>query len=313
MAELAASVVGISGVVGVLQNLLQCYRDFLTARDFGDDYAYLKLRTALLENSTTTWGAAVGLIDEHGAPGNKFLVARPTEENARLVETTLRLIHERLEATNAQLATYTSNTPVTQAPPAGAVALIDKPSSMTRAADKLHRIVHRYRDEQHPGTLNRTIWALVDKTRLDDNLNQATKLMDRLNADFAPVNQKLQLDRYCQEIKDLELDAEEVKAVRENARDQLSQRVLQMLENERLTGNRFQNMQFSGDGSVNVGDYYDKDWSGGSIAVPQRNDTYDGVSVTDNAFLNVGNTYGGVSPFQARFASRQARNGGSAS
>lgn len=48
MAETAATIVGIAGIVGVLQNLLQCYRDFLTARDFGDDFAILQVRAALL-------------------------------------------------------------------------------------------------------------------------------------------------------------------------------------------------------------------------------------------------------------------------
>ncbi|KAI3335867.1 hypothetical protein F4824DRAFT_500354 [Ustulina deusta] len=43
MAETAATIVGIAGIVGVLQNLLQCYRDFLTARDFGDDFAILQV------------------------------------------------------------------------------------------------------------------------------------------------------------------------------------------------------------------------------------------------------------------------------
>jgi hypothetical protein len=96
MAE-AATAIGITGVVGVLQSLLECYKVFLTARDFGDDYAILQLRAALLENSITTWAIAVGLIDESGVPCNKFLVARPTEHNAMLVEATLALIRKQLD------------------------------------------------------------------------------------------------------------------------------------------------------------------------------------------------------------------------
>ncbi|KAJ2996237.1 hypothetical protein NUW58_g1037 [Xylaria curta] len=136
--------------------------------------------------------------------------------------------------------------------------------------------------------------------------------MDRLNADFAPVDQKRQHDRYCQGIKDLELAPEELKEVKNLARDQLSQTVLKRLEEERITGNRFGQMQVTKDGTVNIGDYYEGNWTGGSIAVSRGNDVYENVSVTDTAFVNIGNNFGGKSPVQIRLeqlqVSRQARH-----
>ncbi|RYP08518.1 hypothetical protein DL764_001849 [Monosporascus ibericus] len=325
MAETAATAIGITGIVGILQSLLQCYKDFLTARDFGDDYAILQLRAALLENSTTTWAIAVGLIDDSGAPCNKFLVARPTEENTRLVEATLGLIREKLDAANDELATYTSDESTspdistvekTPCPPTGAVSPNDKPSKMKRAANKLHRMVHRQHDEQHPGTLKRTVWTLVDKARLEDALNKVTILVDRLNTDFAPVNQKQQLDKYCQDIKDLKLSEEELTEIRNTAGDRLSQRALKMLENERLTGNRFIGMNVTKEGTVNIGDHYDKDWKGESMTRQQgHNDLYENLSATDTAFISIGDHFGGKSPVQMRLqqlqAAAQAKSGAS--
>jgi hypothetical protein len=108
--------------------------------------------------------------------------------------------------------------------------------------------------------LKRTVWVSVDKARLENVLNTVTTLVDRLNSGFAPVDQKQQLGRYCQDIKDLKLSEDELGVVGKIAGDRLSQRVLRMLENERLTGNRFVRITITKEGTVNIGDSYDKDW-----------------------------------------------------
>ena len=317
MAEVAATAIGIAGVVGVLQSLLQCYKDFLTARDFADDYAILQVRTALLENSTTTWAVSVGLIDESGAPLNKFLVAFPTEKNAKLVETALTLIRKQLDAANNELSIYTIDEENT-----GALAVStevanpkDTPSKMKRVANKLHRMAHRQHDAQHPGTLKRTEWALVSKERLEGTLNTVTTLVDRLNTDFAPVDQKTQLDKYCEDFKSLKLDDDELREVEKIAGDILSQKLLKMLENERLTGNRFKEMSITKEGMVVIGDHYDENWKGQGVSrQPARNDHFEQMSVTDQAFVSIGDTFGGKSPVQIRLeqmAARKAQGGGS--
>ncbi|KAI1137359.1 prion-inhibition and propagation-domain-containing protein [Hypoxylon sp. FL0543] len=318
MAEAAATAIGIAGVLSVLQSVLQCYKDFLTARDFAHDYATLQLRAALLENSITSWAVAVGLIDDSGVPCGKFLVARPTENNAKLVEMTLELIRERLDAANNELANYTSNAPTSQdvsnAEESPAVSQNDKPSRLKRAANKLHRMAHRQHDEQHPGVLKRTQWALVNKAHLEDTLNKVTALVDRLNTDFAPVNQKNQLDKYCQDIKDLKLSEEDLREIGATAGDRVFRTVLKMLECERVTGNRFVGMNITKDGTVNIGDHYDKDWDGTNMVRQQgRNDTFENLSVTDMAFVNIGDNFGGKSAVQIRLeqqqAARQAKSG----
>lgn len=324
MAEIAATAIGIAGVVGVLQGLLQCYKTFLTARDFGDDYATLQLRVALLENSTMTWAIAVGLIDESGVPCNKFLVVRPTENNVRLVESTLKLIRRQLDAAIEELAKYTDDAPTPHdesnaeepLPRLTGVARPNvKPSMVKGVANKLHRTMHRQHDERHPGTFNRTIWALVDKARLDDVLNTVTKLVDRLNTDFAPVDQKQQLDRLCENLKELRMSGEELEVIRKSAGDELSQRVLKMLENEHRTGNKFVGMKITKEGMVNIGDHYDRDYKGEGMVRQQRhNDAYEDLHITDRAFFNRGDTFGGKSAVQIRLeqmqAPRQANSGG---
>ncbi|KAJ6256374.1 hypothetical protein Dda_8874 [Drechslerella dactyloides] len=322
-----ATAIGIAGAVGVLQSLLQCYKDFLTARDFDDDYAILQLRAALLENSTTTWSIAVGLIDESEAPRNEFLVARPTESNVKLVQQTLTLIRDQLNAANDELETYTTLTAPSPGQDAqaargsspltsGATAASrsdDTISKRKRVANKIHRMVRRQHDEQHPGTLKRTVWALVDKARLENVLNKVTTLVDRLNTDFAPLEKKKQLTKCCEDIQSLKLSEEELKAIEEAAVDKLSQNVFKILENERLTGNKFIETHVAEDGSMNIGDYYDNDWKGNSVVRQQsRNDTYESLSVKGTAFVNIGDTFGGKSAVQIRLeqmqAARMARN-----
>lgn len=317
MAEVAATAIGIAGVVSVLQSLLQCYKDFLTARDFADDYAILQLRAALLENSTTTWAVSVGLIDESGVALNKFLVALPTEKNAKLVQTTLGLIRKQLDTANDELSAYTSDEENADALTVSTEVANpkDAPSKMKRVANKLHRMAHRQHDAQHPGTLKRTEWALVSKERLEGTLNKVTTLVDRLNTDFAPVDQKTQLDKYCEDFKGLKLGEDELREVEKTAGDILSKKLLKMLENERLTGNRFKDMRVTKEGMVVIGDHYDENWKGQGVSrQPARNDNFETISVTDEALLSIGDTFGGKSPVQIRLeqmAARRAQGGGS--
>lgn len=107
MAEAVATAAGIGGLVGVLQSLLECYKDFLTARDFADDFAVCQLRAALLENSTTTWAVAVGLQHESGRPRNEFLVKPPTNKKIVLVQAALELIRNQLQTATQEVDTYT--------------------------------------------------------------------------------------------------------------------------------------------------------------------------------------------------------------
>jgi hypothetical protein len=123
-------------------------------------------------------------------------------------------------------------------------------------------MVRRQHGGQHPGTFKRIVWALFDKARLENVLNTVSTLMDRLNSDFAPVDQKQQLGRYCQDIRDLRLSGDELGLIGKTAGDRLSQRVLKMLENERLTGNRFAAITITKEGTVNIGDHYAKEWKG---------------------------------------------------
>ncbi|KAH7327751.1 prion-inhibition and propagation-domain-containing protein [Stachybotrys elegans] len=321
MAETAATAAGIAGIVGVLQSLLQCYKDFLTARDFGDDFALCQLRAALLENSTVTWAIAVGLQHESGEPRNEFLVQRPTEKNATLVRLTLDLIRKWLGHANEELDIYTTEGAATEDDASveevavGAESPGDRPSRVKRFANKIHRTAHRQHDNEHPGTLKRTTWALVDKARLEATLDKVTTLVDRLNTDFAPVDQKRQLDQYCEVVKELKLSDEELRELGAEIGDKIFKTVVKMLQNERATGDRFLKMQVTKEGTVNIGDYYDTDWKGDGQRQSSRNDTFEELSVTDTAFVNIGDNFGGKSPLQIRLeqqqeAARRAQSGG---
>ncbi|KAK6355523.1 hypothetical protein TWF696_004622 [Orbilia brochopaga] len=268
VSETTTATIGDSGIVGVLQSLLQCYRNFLTAHDFGDELAILQLRAALLENSTTAWAIAVGIIDEQEYPQNKFLVARPTENNARLAKETLASVCEQLNLANEEL---------------------------TR------------RLKQGP----------TDKTRLENALNKATTLVDRLVTDFAPVEQNQQLEVFCERIKELKLREGDLKELQKRKIDQFSHRALKSLEDKRAAGSRFININVTKDATVNIGDYYDKDWKYDGVRRQQgHSDTYEVISVTDKAFVNIGDSFGGNHPVWTRLEQMQAarskgpKNGG---
>ncbi|WYZ43759.1 hypothetical protein EsH8_VII_000195 [Colletotrichum jinshuiense] len=303
-AETVATAVGISGIVSVLQSLLQCYKDFLTARDFGDDFAVCQLQAALLENSTVTWAIAVGLQHESGEPRNEFLIHKPTKERVALVRMALKLIRTQLEVANKGLDAYTTEGIPSSA--TDAESPNNKASKMTRIANKVHRTVHRQHDAEHPGTLKRTTWALVDKAWLKATLDKVTTLVDRLNTDFAPVNQKQQLDQYCRVVKELKLSDEELRELGAAVGDQMFKTVVKMLQHERATGDRFVGMKVTKEGTVNIGDYYDKDWKGDIQRQPSQNNTFEEFSVTDTAFVNIGDNFGGKSPIQVRLQQQQA-------
>lgn len=325
MAETVATATGIAGIISVLRSLLQCYNDFLTARDFEEDLAICQLRVALLENSTVTWAIAVGLRHESGEPRDELLVEQPTEKRAFLVQATLNLIHTQLQSAILQLDTYTTIEPVPEdgdgaleSPSAGAIAenaYSDKSAMLKRFAAKVHRSIHRQHSAEHPGTLKRTTWALVDKARLEATLDKVTTLVDRLNTDFAPVDQKSQLDLYCEVVKEAKLSEEELKNIGETAGDCVFKTVVTLLNQERATGNRFMGIEVSADGTLNIGDYYDKGWNGGAPRQGSRNDVFQNLRVKDRAYVNIGDQFGGKSPMQVRLeqmeAARQARGTGS--
>ena len=309
MAETAATASGIAGLVGVLQSLLQCYKEFLTARDFVDDFAVCQLRAALLENSTITWAIAVGLQNENGEPRNEFLVHQPTDSRAKLVKAALELTRKQLDIANKEVDAYTTEEKFDGEEESGehssASEVDERPSKMRRMAMKLHRTVHRQHDAEHPGTMKRTTWALIDKGRLEATLDKVTTLVDRLNTDFAPVDQKQQLEQYCGAVKKFQLSDQELTDIGAAVGDQVFKTVVKMLQHERATGDRFVGMKVTKEGTVNIGDYYDKEWKGSSQRLPSKNDTYEKMSVTDTAFVNIGDNFGGKNPIQMRFEQQE--------
>jgi hypothetical protein len=66
MAEIAATVVGIAGVAGVLQSIVRGSKPILIARDFDSDFETREIVFKLLLNSLNTWEVSVGLTDLSG-------------------------------------------------------------------------------------------------------------------------------------------------------------------------------------------------------------------------------------------------------
>ncbi|KAF3931306.1 hypothetical protein ABW19_dt0202813 [Dactylella cylindrospora] len=312
MAETAATVVGIGGAVAVLQSLLKAYNDFLTARDFPEDFAFAQLRVALLDNATTTWAIAVGLIDESGSKRGEFLVPQPTESRINLVEETLELIQMRLGTASGYLDQYPSDEAAPQDGSGtetshGSGVNPERGSLKAKVANRLRRMFHQPRDPQHPGTLKRTKWTLIDKNRLDGLLDKITQLVDRLNADFVPDNWKQQLNKYYADIKELGWTEEELEVIGGITADRVSKKVLERLRTERLTSNTYE--EFNVDGSVmNVGNHVSENWTGEvpefRLGDPNR---FGNVNLKNGSVANIGHTFGGESPAQSAMKMLAAR------
>ncbi|KAJ6783958.1 hypothetical protein PWT90_05657 [Aphanocladium album] len=188
---------------------------------------------------------------------------------------------------------------------------------MQRVASKVHHSIHRQHETKRPRTIERTAWALVDKAALEATLNKITTLVGRLNSDFAPVDQRQQLNQSYEIFKELKLSDEELRQLGAEAGDRISRTVVTMLQGEQATGNRFVGIKVAEDGTVNIGDYYEESWKGQAQRQAHRNDTFEELSVTGAAFVNIGDSFGGKSPMQMRLeqweGAKRAVSGGSAS
>jgi hypothetical protein len=67
--------------------------------------------------------------------------------------------------------------------------------------------------------------------------------VDRLNTDFAPIDQKQQHEQYCEVVKGLKLSDQHLTDIGTAVGDQVFKTVVKMLQHERTTGDRFAGMK----------------------------------------------------------------------
>ena len=298
MAETAATAIGIAGAASVLQSLLQCYKDFLVARDFGRDYETRVVRLDLLQLSVKNWGIVVGLIDDSGTPQQQFRVSQPTEESVKAVKRSITHIKRLFEDANKALDEYKQESPMAPEPHESQqndqVAIEDN-KRWKAISRKIHRTVHREHDQQHPGTIKRGQWALLDKERIDELVDDITAIVDRLQTDFPPVDKEQQLGLYHTEILKMGLTDEELVILKNIAKstDTLLEKVTDMTVKERETGNSYKNFETTDDATVIMGDYVSdgQKRSGGG-------NEYTDIKTARGALTLAGNTFGGKSPFE---------------
>jgi hypothetical protein len=299
MADVAATAIGIASAVSVLQSLLQCYKDFHTAREYPDDFEFLQIEALLLHESTRRWAIAIGFINEDGSDLKQFKIAHPTQENIKLIELALKRIKKELDRANEDL-NDTLDTPADAEDDApagdGKTGSNPKGKLSKKAKAKLIDLVHRPKDPQHPGLIKRVHWAAIGKEQLEKYLDRVTKLRDNLESTFPPDNVESLATSYTQDIKSLEMTEDDLKAIAQYATDSLSQQVLLLVENERQTGNLFKNVDVSEEGRLQFGDEFAKDWTGKDFVKPISSKSHvKGLTVKGKAGVLVGDTYGGKS------------------
>ena len=297
MAEVAATAIGIAGAVSVLQSLLQCYKDFHTAREYPDDFEFLQIEALLLHESTRRWAIAIGFINEDGSDLRQFKIAHPTQKNIQLIELALKKIKRELDRANEDLDD-TFDTPADAGDDHlagdGKTGSDPKGKLSKKAKAKLMELVHRPKDPQHPGLIKRVHWAAIGKERLEKYLDQVTKLRDNLESTFPPDNIGSLATSYTQDIKSLEMTEDDLMAIAQYATDKLSQQVLLLVENERQTGHLFKNVDMSEGSRLQFGDEFAKDWTGKDFVKPISSESHvDRLTLKGKARVLVGDTHGG--------------------
>lgn len=318
MAELAATVLGIAGVASVLQNLLQCYKDFVTARDFPESFTTLMLRAALLENSTRSWAEAVGLMDHSGAPLETFLIECPTEKNVRLAARTLTRIEELMKYANKTLNEYHfGGEPL---PPEILKSSFskdeEKDSRRRKIFQKLSRATRTSPYESSNMVRRRISWSLLDKEDLETTLADVTMLLDRLNNDFKPKSLETQIKVYLSSLQGLGIEAEEMQLIAGVAVDKVSQSVAALAiegHGTGTTGSTFERIVLDKQAMLHVGDNVAQGFvlEGGGL-LPSSKNLFKAIEGSDQSLICIGNQYGGKSPVEIMYERMMGTMGASA-
>ncbi|KFY12299.1 hypothetical protein V492_03967 [Pseudogymnoascus sp. VKM F-4246] len=302
MAEVAATALGIAGVAAVLQNLLQCYKDFARARDFPSDLTTLMLQASLLGNSTRSWAEAVGLIDHSGAPLNTFLIEHPTEKNAILAARTLSHIRELMNDANSILNQYHIGEWPLAANGVGKSPTKEEGNESRRRKilQKLSGTTSRTRKFESSNMIRRRVaWSLLDKEGLEKKLSEITTLLDRLNTDFKPMNPEIQIMLYHSSLQGMGIETEEMEIIAGVAVDKMSQSVAEFAHEARPTGSTFERIILNRQATLHQGDFVAPDYvTSGQEKSISSNNLFKVIEGSDQALISIGNQYGGKSPME---------------
>lgn len=318
MAELAASVLGIAGVASVLQNLLQCYKDFLRARDFPQSLTTLMLRATLLENSTRSWAEAVGLMDHSGAPLNMFLIEHPTKENAQLAAQTLSHIQRLMNNANETLNEYNfAEEPRALAHIRSSFAKEEESDSRRRKIlQKFSRAIPRTSSHESSRIVRRRVsWSLLDEERLEKTLSEVTVLLDRLNTDFKPKDPETQMTGYQSSLQSLGIEKEEMQIIATMAVDKVSRAVAALSTKgyaTGATGSTVDKIVLNEQAALYQGDSVAPGYViSGKEHLLSSNNVIKVIEGNGQSLVCIGNQYGGRSPMEMMHERILAAMGGS--
>ncbi|OBT68963.1 hypothetical protein VE03_01401 [Pseudogymnoascus sp. 23342-1-I1] len=307
MAEVAATAIGIAGLVSVLQNLLQCYKVFAKGRDFPRDLTTLMLQAALIDNSTRSWAEAVGLIDRSETPGNSFLIKNP-KENAVLAIATLKHMEQLMIDANKTLDEYNfSEEPLAPEEVGSSLAKEEASDNKRKVLQKLSRVASRISLQESPNMARkRMAWSLGGKESLEKKLGAVTKLLDHLNTDFKPINPDIQMRIYRSSLEGLGIEQEEMVliarvAVAQVEFDQVSRKFAASVIDRQATttSNTFDRIKLTNQAMLNRGDFVDSGYvsTGGEPRGSSKN-VFKVIEGGDQTMIIIGNQYGGKSPME---------------
>jgi len=170
----------------------------------------------------------------------------------------------------------------------------------------MKRTFRQEHDQQHPGTVKRTTWALVSKERIEKSVQNITNLVAQLQFNFKPLDTNKQYDSYETEIKTMGLADDELATLTNIAGtvDKILKQVAEKTIQERNASNSF---EVSDNGIWTAGDYYAPDFDPSKIRTNARGSHFDNfnIKVGGDAVATTGTQYGGKTAVQLKLEQRE--------
>ncbi|EPS36627.1 hypothetical protein H072_9853 [Dactylellina haptotyla CBS 200.50] len=277
MAEVIGLIIGgvsLATLFSAVIGLCECVH---FGKSFGQDYEIALTRLSIVRLRLSRWAAAIQEQEQDLA----------TVKDGEIALGTLEQIRQLFEGARELSLKYEGNT-----------ALYDPIDGTGRDIRKLVSTVRKVvsQRQKNTRTFRKTVWAVYDKERFNKLLDDVTKLVDGLVELFPAPTLAEKQESLCEEDLDLlivqnNIPAELVVNATANTDEALRSRLEMRLQTSThvYIGN-----EISGNACVKLGDEYLNGFTnpGGS-----RGNIYHNNTVSGEAFVQFGNTYGGYGFF----------------
>ncbi|KAI8673249.1 hypothetical protein NCS55_00644100 [Fusarium keratoplasticum] len=284
MTEIFGAVSGAISIAALFNDCVDCFEYIQLARHFGKDYSRCQLRLDVAKWRLDRWGAA---LDINNDP--RFRSGAPADESVRHARDILREIVGSIEGAYKVSRRYEQSTPEQDWV---ALTHTDLDPASQRLRNEFQAITKKR--QNRTSLVKKTGWALYDKKRLGNLIDNIVTSIDELELVFPSVAQA-SMDLARAEIQKVG-DQQSLHLIRDAA-DGLDP-VLNDLAKQKLAGVEVQNfaarVKTTESGKFEVGNIFTKEACGQSVGSPYRNtNRVEDMEVKGDSGVHVGDTYGG--------------------